>query len=169
MFPSGKLHPNQCLPDGPSGKASLRLFPAKTSPPVAASASATAALTSGASVSSIASPKRHSFGKSTPPPKPKPPTNVATKSADEKLKRADEKRASVKSVDSVVKKTSLENVERPSVPEVFEPVTTAKSGADNNDLDSVQRGDKLVHPTADRVRAPKRRPPSSLFVKEAVS
>ena len=163
MFPSGKLHPNQCLPDGPSGKASLRLFPAKTSPPVAASASATAALNSGASVSSIASPKRHSFGKSTPP------TNVATTSADEKLKRADEKRASVKSVDSVVKKTSLENVERPSVPEVFEPVTTAKSGADNNDLDSVQRGDKLVHPTADRVRAPKRRPPSSLFVKEAVS
>jgi hypothetical protein len=64
----------------------LIFFPAifqgvRSSPPVAASANATAALSAGAPVSSLASPKRHSFGKSTPPPKPKPPANATLKSA----------------------------------------------------------------------------------------
>lgn len=54
------------------------------------------------------------------------------------------------------KTASLED----SIPEVIKEA----------DLDSVLRSDsnKLAHPTADRVKAPKRRPPSSLFVKEAV-
>jgi organic radical activating enzyme len=86
------------------------------------------------------------------------------------MKRNDEKRASVKSVDAV-KKSSTENIEKPTPPQVSELVDSAavpvKSG--EADLDSIQRGDRLVHPTADRVRAPKRRPPSSVFVKEAVS
>ena len=38
------------------------------------------------------------------------------------------------------------------------------------DLDQVLRSDdKLAHLTAERVKAPKRRPPSSVFQKEAVS
>lgn len=84
---------------------------------------------------------------------------------DEKLKR-DDKRASVKSVDNV-KKSSTEIVVEKATPvdaDVAAQVLDAIS-----DLDSVLRGDRLVHPTADRVKAPKRRPPSSVFVKEAVS
>ena len=45
-----------------------------------------------------------------------------------------------------------------------------QKGTENADLDLVLRSDKkLAHPTAERVKAPKRRPPSSSFQKEAVS
>ena len=40
---------------------------------------------------------------------------------------------------------------------------------DGMDFDSIETGERLTHPTAARAKAPKRRPPSSVFVKESVS
>ena len=96
--------------------------------------------------------KKHSFGKSTPPPKPKPPSFTHKGSSN-----------------------SL-NDSNSSVPK--EIVSKEPSNIDSNmknedldlDLDQVLRSDdKLAHLTAERVKAPKRRPPSSVFQKEAVS
>eukprot|EP00095_Tigriopus_kingsejongensis_P008936 maker-scaffold199_size265817-snap-gene-1.48 protein:Tk08936 transcript:maker-scaffold199_size265817-snap-gene-1.48-mRNA-1 annotation:"low quality protein: sh3 domain-containing kinase-binding protein 1" len=41
------------------------------------------------------------------------------------------------------------------------------TSAGATDLDCVERNERLAHPTAGRAKAPKRRPPSSVFVKEA--
>ncbi len=48
--------------------------------------------------------------------------------------------------------------------------TTSATVAPELDLDSVEvTAEKLSHPTAGRAKAPKRRPPSSAFVRESVS
>jgi hypothetical protein len=41
--------------------------------------------------------------------------------------------------------------------------------AEGAELDRVERAEKLDHVTALRVKAPKRRPPSSIFLKDNVS
>ena len=102
------------------------------------------------------SPKKHSFGKSTPPPKPKPPTFTNNKGSTGSLNHTEH----TASTNTTIK-------EEPTI-EAKNEKTTEKS--ENSDLDLVLRTDKkLAHPTAERVKAPKRRPPSSSFQKEAVS
>ena len=102
------------------------------------------------------SPKKHSFGKSTPPPKPKPPTFTNNKGSTGSLNHTE----NTASTNTTIK-------EEPTI-EAKNDKTTEKP--ENSDLDLVLRTDKkLAHPTAERVKAPKRRPPSSSFQKEAVS
>ena len=99
--------------------------------------------------------KKHSFGKSTPPPKPKPPS-FTHKGSSGSLNGSKEN--IVKAEPSAANNVNQNGSEKSS----------AKKPEDL-DLDLVLRSDdKLAHLTAERVKAPKRRPPSSGFQKEAV-
>jgi len=121
-------------------------------PPVAASMTSASNPTLGSTGSS---PKKHSFGKSTPPPKPKPPTFANNKGSTGSLNHTENTAATTKTTikeEPIVEKTN--------------DISNEKT--ENSDLDLVLRTDKkLAHPTAERVKAPKRRPPSSSFQKEA--
>ena len=102
--------------------------------------------------------KKHSFGKSTPPPKPKPPS-FTHKGSSGSLNGSKEN--IVKAEPSSTNNGTNQNGSEKS--------SGAKKSEDL-DLDMVLRSDdKLAHLTAERVKAPKRRPPSSGFQKEAVS
>ena len=95
--------------------------------------------------------KKHSFGKSTPPPKPKPPS-FTNKGSSNSLNDSNSSVPKEKKEPSNVDTTNMKNEDL------------------DLDLDQVLRSDdKLAHLTAERVKAPKRRPPSSVFQKEAVS
>ena len=110
------------------------------------------------------SPKKHSFGKTTPPPKPKPPV-LDAKNEPSKLVKNDSK-SELKAEPKIGKLPKQE-----SKTELKFPKTEAKMDTKMDNFDDlVPRSDnKLAHPTAERVKAPKRRPPSSVFQKEAVS
>eukprot|EP00096_Caligus_rogercresseyi_P002582 TRINITY_DN1476_c1_g1_i2.p1 TRINITY_DN1476_c1_g1~~TRINITY_DN1476_c1_g1_i2.p1 ORF type:complete len:627 (+),score=195.72 TRINITY_DN1476_c1_g1_i2:400-2280(+) len=49
------------------------------------------------------------------------------------------------------------------------PEPSKEEGGKKEDFDGVSRCEKLAHPTADRVRGPKRRPPSSIFTKDMIA
>ena len=103
--------------------------------------------------------KKHSFGKSTPPPKPKPPS-FTHKGSSGSLNGSKE---------NIVKAEPSSTNNGGTNQNGSEKSSGAKKSEDL-DLDMVLRSDdKLAHLTAERVKAPKRRPPSSGFQKEAVS
>ena len=103
--------------------------------------------------------KKHSFGKSTPPPKPKPPS-FTHKGSSGSLNGSKE---------NIVKAEPSSTNNATNNQNGSEKSSGAKKSEDL-DLDMVLRSDdKLAHLTAERVKAPKRRPPSSGFQKEAVS
>ena len=103
--------------------------------------------------------KKHSFGKSTPPPKPKPPS-FTHKGSSGSLNGSKENIVKAEPSSATNNGTNQNGSEKSS---------GAKKSEDL-DLDMVLRSDdKLAHLTAERVKAPKRRPPSSGFQKEAVS
>lgn len=105
--------------------------------------------------SNVFTAKKHSFGKSTPPPKPKPPS-FSHKGSSGSLNDSKE------STKEVLKEQLNEKNHENNIKH--------KSEKNDLDLDTVLRSDdKLAHLTAERVKAPKRRPPSSVFQKEAVS
>merc|ERR1712062_290378 len=100
----------------------------------------------------------------TPPPKPKPPS--ISKGSTGSLNK------------EPIKEEPTEKPSRPSPPEKQEKATNNKETAPAKsestekskelDLDSVLRSDnKLQHLGSERVKAPKRRPPSSDFRKDA--
>ena len=110
------------------------------------------------------SPKKHSFGKSTPPPKPKPPSFANNKGSTGSLDHTEHAtNATIREEPATVKELKINKTNNKTS-------TTAEQRPENSELDLVLRSDKkLAHPTAERVKAPKRRPPSSSFQKEAVS
>ena len=112
------------------------------------------------------SPKKHSFGKSTPPPKPKPPSFANNKGSTGSLDHTEHAtNATIKEEPATVKELKINKTNN----KTFTAATTEQR-PENSELDLVLRSDKkLAHPTAERVKAPKRRPPSSSFQKEAVS
>ena len=112
------------------------------------------------------SPKKHSFGKSTPPPKPKPPSFANNKGSTGSLDHTEHAtNATIKEEPATVKELKLNKTNNKTSTNA-----TAEQRPENSELDLVLRSDKkLAHPTAERVKAPKRRPPSSSFQKEAVS
>ncbi|CAB4055965.1 unnamed protein product [Lepeophtheirus salmonis] len=60
-----------------------------------------------------------------------------------------------------------------NVDESFDPSSSSHMLPDGQksgkDFDEVERSEKLAHPTADRVKGPKRRPPSSIFTKDMIA
>ena len=112
------------------------------------------------------SPKKHSFGKSTPPPKPKPPSFANNKGSTGSLDHTEHAtNATIKEEPATVKELKINKTNNKT-----STTATAEQRPENSELDLVLRSDKkLAHPTAERVKAPKRRPPSSSFQKEAVS
>jgi len=131
-------------------------------PPVAASMTS-----SNPSLGSTgSSPKKHSFGKSTPPPKPKPPSFANNKGSTGSLDHTEHAtNATIKEEPATVKELKINKTNNKTSTAAIE-----QNRPENSELDLVLRSDKkLAHPTAERVKAPKRRPPSSSFQKEAVS
>lgn len=129
-------------------------------PPVAASMTS-----SNPSLGSTgSSPKKHSFGKSTPPPKPKPPSFANNKGSTGSLDHTEHAtNATIKEEPATVKELKINKTNNKT-----STAATAEQRPENSELDLVLRSDKkLAHPTAERVKAPKRRPPSSSFQKEA--
>ena len=112
------------------------------------------------------SPKKHSFGKSTPPPKPKPPSFANNKGSTGSLDHTEHAtNATIKEEPATVKELKINKTNNKT-----STAAAAEQRPENSELDLVLRSDKkLAHPTAERVKAPKRRPPSSSFQKEAVS
>eukprot|EP00093_Oithona_nana_P004967 04967.XXX_31418_20456_1 [CDS] Oithona nana genome sequencing. len=135
------------------------------------------------------SPKKHSFGKSTPPPKPKPPSigSKGNTQGNEKSFLLPNFFCCLESLKVISSKFNFLYFEeptdkptRPSPPEKQEKAknnketsapTKSETGTEKSkelDLDAVLRSDnKLEHLTSERVKAPKRRPPSSDFRKDA--
>eukprot|EP00094_Tigriopus_californicus_P000168 TCALIF_00162-PC protein Name:"Similar to Sh3kbp1 SH3 domain-containing kinase-binding protein 1 (Rattus norvegicus)" AED:0.14 eAED:0.14 QI:397/0.8/0.72/1/0.8/0.90/11/104/1241 len=127
------------------------------------------------------SSKRNSFGKANPPPRPKPPSASAKPVASTPTAPATV--ANIKPISSTFNKVTAAVTSKlagsvghkaqglPSSANRHQslPVTAQETMGVllDNELDCVERNERLAHPTAGRAKAPKRRPPSSIFVKEA--
>ena len=125
--------------------------------------------------------KRPSFGKANLPPKPKPPsaTSKPAKPATPASSTTSAMSKVTSALSSRFSKMSEKEKPPPAAPPVVEEEKVAsprnslpvleRSGDSIDDFDLVERSERLAHPTAGRARAPKRRPPSSVFNKDAVS
>ena len=120
--------------------------------------------------------KRHSFSKTTPPPKPKPPAPSKPAAPAAGAKPATSNVSKLASSKFGMKSSSASNVLGSEAATSSTNDSGGRSSLPNQgsvdvfDLDSVSSPtEKLSHPTAGRAKAPKRRPPSSVFVKEAVN
>ena len=131
--------------------------------------------------------KRSSFGKSTPPPKPKPssasssskaappPQQPKPTSVFGKLAKFGGGKAGLHNGKSEKPESKAANQKAPppSAPVAAPTVAITRASVVSNnelDLDVVELSSaKLAHPTAGRVKAPKRRPPSSSLVKDSSS